>query len=157
MTIAAELETRVARPPHVVFGALLDLEGYPAWLIASGIVAVSRLDDGPLQPGTRVRIEQRVAGRASVLEGAVTEVEADRRFGLRARDRDGVSIQIDAALAADGEDACRLRWSVRVDLPLRLRMFESMVAPQARRAAALDLEALRRRLEAVPADGGTSG
>jgi hypothetical protein len=30
-------------------------------------------------------------------------------------------------------------------------MFESMVAPQARRAATLDLEALRRRLEASAA------
>jgi hypothetical protein len=28
-------------------------------------------------------------------------------------------------------------------------MFESMVAPQAKRAAALDLEALKRRLEAA--------
>ena len=43
----------------------------------------------------------------------------------------------------------RLRWSLRLGLPLRYRMFESMVAPQARRAAALDLEALRRRLESA--------
>jgi hypothetical protein len=33
---------------------------------------------------------------------------------------------------------------------LRFRMFESMVAPQAKRAAALDLEALKRRLETAP-------
>jgi len=38
---------------------------------------------------------------------------------------------------------------LRVDLPLRYRMFETMVAPQARRAAGLDLEALKRRLESV--------
>jgi hypothetical protein len=43
----------------------------------------------------------------------------------------------------------RLRWSVRIGLPLRYRMFESMVTPQARRAATLDLEALKRRLESV--------
>jgi hypothetical protein len=42
-----------------------------------------------------------------------------------------------------------LRWQLRVDLPLRYRMFEGMVAPQARRAAALDLEAFKRRLESV--------
>ena len=42
-----------------------------------------------------------------------------------------------------------LRWALRADLPLRYRMFEGMVAPQARRAASLDLEALKRRLESV--------
>ena len=38
---------------------------------------------------------------------------------------------------------------VSYELPLRYRMFESMVAPQARRAAGLDLEAFKRRLESV--------
>ena len=42
-----------------------------------------------------------------------------------------------------------LRWALRADLPLRYRMFEGMVAPQARRAAGLDLEAFKRRLESV--------
>jgi hypothetical protein len=32
-------------------------------------------------------------------------------------------------------------------LPLRYRLFESMVAPQARQAAAADLDAFRRHLE----------
>ena len=41
----------------------------------------------------------------------------------------------------------RLRWSLRLGLPLRYRMFESMVGPQAKRAAALDLEAFKQRLE----------
>jgi hypothetical protein len=45
-----------------------------------------------------------------------------------------------------------LHWSLRVDLPLRYRMFEGMVAPQARRAAALDLESFKRRLESVAED-----
>jgi hypothetical protein len=58
-------------------------------------------------------------------------------------------VEIDAVMATD-EETTRLRWSVRVGLPLRFRMFESMVAPQARRAAALDLEALKRRLESLP-------
>jgi hypothetical protein len=34
-------------------------------------------------------------------------------------------------------------------LPLRYRMYESMVAPQAKRAATLDLEAFKRRLESA--------
>ena len=80
----------------------------------------------------------------------MTVLQPGAAFALRGKDKDGVSIQIDAVLALD-ELATRLRWSLRLGLPLRFRMFESMVAPQARRAAALDLEALKRRLEAAAA------
>lgn len=150
MTIAAELETRIGRSASAVFAELTALERYPEWLIASGIVGVERLDDGPLQAGSRIRVNQRVAGRAAVLEGLVTVHEPDRRFGFEARDPDGVTVDIDASVgpAPDGS-ATILRWSVRVGLPLRFRMLEGMVAPQARRAATLDLEAFRRRLESV--------
>ena len=146
MTITVEVETRVARPPADVFLALVDLASWPAWLIASGIVRVERTDPGPLAAGSRLRIAQTVAGRSTVLDGAVTVLVEASAFGLRGRDPDGVTIEIDAVLAADAP-ATRLRWSLRIGLPLRYRMFESMVAPQARRAAALDLEAFKRRLE----------
>lgn len=146
MTVAVEIETRIARAPADVFAALLDVERYPDWLIASGIVKVERLDPGPVAVGSRLRISQTVAGRSTTLDGSVTDLVEDRSFGLRAKDKDGVQIEIDAALAPDG-DATRLRWSLKLKLPLRFRMFESMVAPQAKRAAALDLEALKRRLE----------
>ncbi|OGO58705.1 MAG: hypothetical protein A2Z32_13435 [Chloroflexi bacterium RBG_16_69_14] len=148
MTVSVEIETRIGRPPTQVFEALVDVERWPAWLIASGIVRVERLDPGPLQAGSRLRIEQTVAGRSTVLDGSVTVLAPGAAFGLRGRDKDGVTIEIDAVIAAD-DLATRLRWSVRIGLPLRYRMFESMVAPQARRAAALDLEAFKRRLESV--------
>jgi len=146
MTVAVEVETRIGRPPTDVFALLSDVEGWPAWLIASGIVRVERLDPGALSAGSRLRISQTVAGRSTVLDGAVTVLAPGVAFGLRGKDKDGVTIEINAVLAAD-EMATRLRWSVRIGLPLRYRMFESMVAPQARRAAALDLEAFKRRLE----------
>ena len=149
MTISVEIETRIGRPPADVFAALADVERYPEWLIASGIVRVERLDTGPLAAGSRLRIAQTVAGRSTVLDGSITVLAPGAAFGLRGKDREGVSVEIDAVMATD-EQATRLRWSVRVGLPLRFRMFESMVAPQARRAAALDLEALKRRLEAAP-------
>ncbi len=151
MTIAVETETRIQRPPGDVFAALIDIERYPTWLIASGIVRVERLDPGPIAVGSRLRIGQTVAGRSTVLEGTVTELVSDAGFGLKARDPEGVSIEIKAALVPDG-DTTRLRWSLRIGLPLRFRMFESMVTPQARRAAALDLEAFKRHLESVDLD-----
>ena len=148
MTVKVDLETSIARPAADVFAAIVDVERYPEWLIASGIVRVERLDAGPLAAGSRLRIAQTVAGRSTVLEGAVTVLAPGAAFGVRGKDRDGISIEIDAVLAPD-ELSTRLRWSLRLGLPLRYRMFESMVAPQARRAATLDLEALKRRLESV--------
>lgn len=149
MTVAVEVETRIGRPPADVFAELAALERFPEWLIASGIVRVERLDGDALAVGSRVRIAQTVGGRSTVLDGAITDLEPGRAFGLRGRDPDGVTIEIDAGLAADGELATRLRWSLRIGLPLRLRMFESMVEPQVRRAAMLDLEAFKRLLESV--------
>jgi uncharacterized protein YndB with AHSA1/START domain len=147
MTVSVDTETRIERPVADVFAALIAVERYPEWLIASGIVRVERLDAGALAQGSRLRISQTVAGRSTTLDGEVTALTRDAAFGLRGRDREGISIQIDAALTPD-HGATRLRWSLRVGLPLKYRMFESMVAPQARRAATLDLEAFKRRLEA---------
>lgn len=153
MTVAVRVETRIARPPEVVFEALTDVEHYPRWLIASGIVRVERLDPGPLAAGSRLRISQNVSGRSTVLDGRVTALTSGTAFGLRGKDKDGVTIEIDATLAPDGT-ATRLTWSLRLNLPLRFRLFESMVSPQAQRAAALDLEALKQRLESA-ASGAT--
>jgi uncharacterized protein YndB with AHSA1/START domain len=150
MTVKVDIETRIARPSSVVFDALTDVERYPQWLIASGIVRVERLDPGPLAVGSRLRISQTVAGRSTVLDGSVTVLTPGAAFGLTGKDKDGVTIEIDATLAPDGE-ATRLHWSLQLKLPLRFRVFESMVSPQAQRAASLDLEALKRRLESATA------
>ncbi len=149
MTISVQVETTIGRPPADVFAELTAVERFPEWLIASGITRVERLDEGPLAPGARLQIGQSVGGRSTVLEGAVTVVEPDAAFGLRGRDPDGVTIELDAQLSAADDLTTRLRWSVRMTLPLRYRMFESMVAPQAKRAATLDLEAFKRRMESV--------
>lgn len=151
MTLKVQLETRIGRSPSAVFAELAALDRYPQWLIATGVTGVELLDPGPLAPGTRLRIAQAVAGRATTLEGSVTALEPNRRLALQAKDREGIKVGIDATVEADGP-ATVLRWSLRADLPLRYRMFEGMVAPQARRAAALDLEAFKRRLESVAGD-----
>jgi uncharacterized protein YndB with AHSA1/START domain len=149
VTVAVQVETRIGRPPAAVFAELIAVERFPAWLIASGIVRVERLDEDPLAVGSRLRISQSVAGRSTSLDGAVTVLEPGAAFGLRGRDPDGVTIELDAELSSDDGLTTRLRWSLRMGLPLRFRMFESMVAPQAKRAATLDLEAFKRRLESV--------
>ena len=151
MAVEVVISSRIGRLPRDVFAALTAVERFPEWLIASGIVGVERADTGPLAIGSRLTIRQVVAGRSTVVDAEVTTLRPDTAFAVRGRDPDGVSIQFEADLAPDGDLATTLRWSVRIGLPLKYRMFETMVAPQARRAAALDVEALKRRLESVAA------
>jgi len=149
MAVDVTITTRIGRPRHDVFAALVAVERFPEWLIASGIVGVERADVDPLAVGSKLIIRQVVAGRSAVIAAEVTALAADTTLAVVGRDPAGVSVRFDAGLTADDELTTTLRWQVRIDLPMRYRMFESMVAPQARRAAALDVEALKRRLESV--------
>jgi uncharacterized protein YndB with AHSA1/START domain len=149
MAIDLELEVSVGRPPADVFTHLAAVERWPEWLIASGIIRVVRATtDGPLEVGSVLHIEQKVAGRAASLDARVTALEPGRQLAVTGRDADGITIGIDAHVEAQGTGA-RLRWHLRIGLPLRYRAFESMARPQVERAARLDLEAFRQRLEAV--------
>lgn len=148
MTIAAEFDVLLGRTVDAVFRELTAVERYPEWLRASGVTRVERQDASPLAPGSRFVVEQRIAGRETMLEATVEALESARRFAFRAVARDGITVDIDALLAADGPTT-RLRWSLRLGLPLRYRLFESMAAPEVRRAAAADIDAFRARLEAV--------
>jgi uncharacterized protein YndB with AHSA1/START domain len=146
MSIDVVIETTIAREPDVVYARIVDIESWPAWLIASGIVSVTRTATGLVQPGERLTVEQRAAGRAGSFEAVIPEATPPTRLKLEGRDRDGVSIEIDASMAAvdAGTD---LRWSIRIGLPFRYRFLESMARPEVQRAAALDIERLRRDLE----------
>ena len=151
MSIDQRLEVAIASPQAAVFSQLIDVERWPEWLIASGIVRVGRTDASrPLAIGSVMQIEQRVAGRAATLDARVTALEPGTRLAVEGRDSDGVSVGIDALLTADGA-VTTLRWQLKIGLPLRFRVFESMARPQVERAARLDLEAFRLRVEAASA------
>ena len=81
MTLKVDLETRIGRSPAAVFAELVAIDRYPQWLIATGVTAVELVDPGPLREGTRLRIAQSVAGRATTLLGSVAVVEPEQRFG----------------------------------------------------------------------------
>ena len=148
MSIDVVIETTIARPPGDVFARIADVESWPEWLIASGIVSVTRAATGPVEAGERLTVEQRAAGRAGTFDALIREATPPSRLALEGRDPDGVSIGIDASLAAGGAGTA-LRWSVRIGLPFRFRIFESMARPEVERAAGLDIERLRLDLESV--------
>jgi len=163
MAITVQVEVRLRQPLDVVFDALVAVERWPEWLIASGIVRVAVVGGAPVAAGSRLTIEQRVAGRAGTIQATITTFEVPGRFALSGRDADGISLAIRADLVADlvadpvadpvaDGFATVLRWDLRLGLPLKYRMFEGMAKPQVKRAVALDLEAFRRRVEGATAD-----
>ena len=150
MPIEVAVDSTIERTPDEVFAAVADLDAWPTWLIASGIRSLRRERAGPPSVGERVVVEQNAAGRAGTFEAEVTGFEPGRRIALRGRDGDGVSIDIEAAVdPTPGSDAptTELRFALRIGLPLKYRVFESMARPQVERAALLDVESLRIRLE----------
>ena len=149
MAISVVIETRIGRPVADVFDHIAAIDRWPEWLIASGIVRIVRAGAGPVAAGERLTVEQRAAGRAGTFAATVTALAAPSRIALTGKDADGVSIDIDAELAPVDALTTSLRWSIRIGLPFRYRIFESMASPQVQRAAALDIEALKRRLESV--------
>ena len=152
MAIAVVLETRIGRPIDEVFRHLVDLDRWPEWLVATGIRRMERGQTGAAQPGEPLRIEQAAAGRAGTFESRVTRVDPPTHLSLSGKDADGVSIDITAQLTPVDGQVRLLRWEVRIGLPFRFRIFESMARPQVERADALDVAAFKRRLESVAAD-----
>ncbi|MFL5686222.1 MAG: SRPBCC family protein [Chloroflexota bacterium] len=153
MPIDVAIDSTIERTPDEVFAAVADLDAWPTWLIASGIRSVRR--ERPGEPSVRERlvVEQNAAGRAGTFDAEVTGFEPGHHIALRGRDRDGVTIDIEAAVdATPGSDGgtTELRFSIRIALPLKYRLFESMARPQVERAALLDVESLRLRLESPP-------
>ncbi len=153
MAIRHEATIRTHRSPSEVFDALIAVETWPTWLIASGITAVERPDPGDLAPGSRLRIQQFVVGRRATIEATVDAIDRPTRLVISGRDQEGAATRIEARVAPDTDPAMTaLGWKLEITLPFRLRLFEGLAAPQVRRAVDLDLEALRRRLESAPAD-----
>ena len=155
MAIDVAVDSTIARPPDDVFATVADLDAWPRWLVASGIRAVRRERAGEPVEGERLVVEQDAAGRAATFDAEVTAYEPGHRIALRGRDREGVRIDMEAVVVptpgSDG-DTTELQWSIRIRLPLKYMLFESMARPQVERAALLDIEALRLRLESPAGD-----
>jgi uncharacterized protein YndB with AHSA1/START domain len=152
MAISVLLETRIGRPIEEVFRHLVDLDRWPEWFVATGIRRIERRHAGAAMPGEALRIEQAAAGRAGTFDAQVTRVDPPGHLSISGKDRDGVSIDITAQLLPVDPQVTVLRWQVRIGLPFRFRIFESMARPQVERAVVLDLDAFKRRLESVAGD-----
>ena len=152
MAIEVAVERRIGRPVEETYAHLIDLERWPEWLVATGVRRVGREGTGSPVRGERLVIDQAAAGRAATFTADVVQADPSSRLRISGRDRDGITIDFDASLAAAEPMVTILRWSIRIGVPLRYRIFETLARPQVERAAALDVEAFKRRLESVAED-----
>jgi uncharacterized protein YndB with AHSA1/START domain len=141
----------IGRTPDDVFRHITDIERYPEWQVAAGIRQVERADVEPLGQGSRFHVERVTQGMAGTIDCVVTAFEPGGRFSFEGRDSAGFDVLVDTVLEPDGP-ATRVDWSMEIANHRINRFLQPIVTGQMRRAAAIDLENFKRRLEAV-ADG----
>lgn len=91
---------RFDQPPSAVFDALTEPQQLAAWNHAFD--HAERLDDGPLDVGSRLRAESRVDGRPAVLDVEVVALERPNRLELEASSGEVSSLTTFVVRAADG-------------------------------------------------------
>lgn len=138
----------IGRLPEDVFRHVTDVDRYPAWQRATGIVGVERPDGAPLNAGSRFILERVVRGNRGTVECEVTAFEPGRRFAFRGRDSAGFDVETEIDLAPAGAGT-RLDWRFRMTTPGLLSLAGGMLRREVLTAAEADFTGLKRMLEKV--------
>jgi uncharacterized protein YndB with AHSA1/START domain len=81
MPIDFSFDMNIDRSPQEVFSAITDLERLPEWQPA--VVAVEKLQDGPLRAGSRLKEIREVRGKRLEQIVEIAALEPARRFDMR--------------------------------------------------------------------------
>lgn len=111
-TALNETTVTIAAPPEVVWPILMDVESWPS--LTESMTSVKRLEGGPLQVGSRVKIHQPKLPPAT---WTVTELVEGERFVWTARGPGFVSTAHHEITPA-GDSQTRLRLAVAQSGPL---------------------------------------
>jgi uncharacterized protein YndB with AHSA1/START domain len=138
-------DVTIARPPSVVYGALLDPALYPKW---TDMVDVSFEGGDDVGVGTRGRFRLAKGPIKGMLEMAVTELEPDRRIVFEVS-HPHLQWQAVSTLAPAG-DGTRLTYAGDVRLRGWRRLLEPLMAREVREGEAAEAVRLKRLLESTP-------
>ncbi len=138
-------DVTIARPPHVVYEALLDPETYPKW---TDMVDVAFDGPGVPQVGTRGRFRLAKGPIKGALDMELTELDPDRRVVFRVThptlDWTAVS-----TLTPSGAGT-RLTYAGELRLRGWRRLLEPLAAREVRDGEASEALRLKALLEAAP-------
>lgn len=102
----------VAADPATVFAFLEDFTNAEDW--DPGVAAARRLDDGPVEVGSRFALDLAFAGRSLTWVYEVTEHDAPQRVTFTA-DEGTASGRDQVTVVATG-DGCQVTWDATVEL-----------------------------------------
>ena len=139
-------EVTIARPPHVVYEALLDPELYSKW---TDMVDVSFEGADSPRVGTRGRFRMAKGPIKGVLEMELTELEPDRRvvFHVTHSDLDWTAV---STLEPDGSGT-RLTYAGELRILGWRRLLEPVMGREVRQGEAEEARRFKALLEASPA------
>lgn len=139
-------DIHIAQPAAAVWSVMADYSRDPEW--RTGVTAMVPSPPGPVQPGTTTAETIRLGGKTWHNDGEVTEVVPGQSFSWRTTT--GADAHGSRSVEPLGARDCR----VRLELHVRPRGFERVLAPMLRRM--LDRN-LRGDLERLAAITGTVG
>ena len=144
-----EIETSLA--PDVAFRFVADFANSSRW--DPGVVSSAALDDRPLGPGSRYRLEVRMGGRAAPMEYTITTFEPDRRVVLTGR---GSSVRaVDDIRFEPAGSGTRIAYTADIRLGGLMRLATPLLGRAFDRIAKDALAGMKRTLEEIAMEPAT--
>lgn len=133
------------RPIEDAFAYLSDFSTSEEW--DPGTRLAERLDEGPVQKGSRFRLRAAFMGRESELTYEIVELQAPTRVVLRGENATVVS-EDEMTFAPDAAGGTRVTYDANLRLKGPLRIADPLLAIAFRRIGDSALEGLREHLGA---------
>jgi uncharacterized protein YndB with AHSA1/START domain len=140
----------IDRSPEEVFAYVTDPSRFAEW--QEPVVSARRLDNGPMQEGSRISLTRRMGKREQTMTSELTEYSPPRSYGFRVTD--GPVRAVGKGLVEPLDSSKRTRFTFELDFEghgIGKLLVPLVVRRQAAKELSASHESLKRRLEASDA------
>ncbi|RDV38437.1 hypothetical protein DV096_06355 [Bradymonadaceae bacterium TMQ3] len=148
VAITYTLNHHVNAPPEAVFAAMLDIEGFGAWM--ANFVRVERLDEGEVGPGSSWREVRNIMGREGAEVFEIRALEPGRRLELYVDGKKGTTGRGEYHYVYDLEEregGTDVRLLGGMEMGAVFNLFARLMLPMFKKMVRKDLESLARHVE----------